>query len=254
MDIETRRAELIEILRRDGKVSVEALAEQLSASRETIRRDLTKLSRAGRVLKVHGGATMPRVMGEGPFHQRLSENAAAKLKIARCAARLFQPGETLFVDTGTTTLVFADVLARVSGLTVVTNSTEIARLIASAKTDSRAFLLGGYFSPGNSQTVGSMTTEHVRAFRAHHTVLTVGALDGQSGAMDFNIEEAQIARAMVERSERVTVLADGSKFGALASFEVCPLDRIDRLISEIMPPEDIRGPITQAGGQVILAG
>lgn len=252
MKPQERQEKLVEIVRRQGKASVDDLARQLDTSRETIRRDLTQLSDAGKILKVHGGAQVPQTLGEGSFKQRLSENVDAKMTIAKRAAPLFKPGETLFVDTGSTTHLFAEALASISGLTVVTNSTEIARTITQASNGSRAFLLGGEFSLDNSQTVGSMAIAQIRSFRAHHVVLTVGAIDARSGAMDYNIEEAQIARAMIEQSETVTVLADGSKFGALASFEVCPLSRIDRLITETPPPAGIRHAFEEAGGQLIL--
>lgn len=252
MKLELRQTKLIEIVRRKEKVSVDELANLLGASRETIRRDLTQLSEIGKILKVHGGARMPRVMGEGPFKQRLSENVDAKMKIAKAAASLVEPGETLFIDTGSTTLLFVEAIAAIPHLTIVTNSTEIARTIATANTSSRAFLLGGEFSADNSQTVGTMATTHIRSFRAHHAFLTIGALDARSGAMDFNIEEAQIARAMIEQSETITVLADSSKLGGLASFEVCPLAAIDRLVTDLAPPPDILEAFEADDGKIVL--
>lgn len=255
MTIRKRQAKLVEIVRRQEKVSVEELATILNASRETIRRDLTQLSEIGKILKVHGGARMPRVLGEGSFKQRQSEHVDAKLEIAQLAAPLFHPGETLFVDTGSTTLFFAEAIANanVKGLTVITNSTEIARTFSTANSPSRTFLLGGEFSANNSQTIGAMTTTQIRSFRAHHAILTIGALDARSGAMDYDIDEAQIARAMVDQSESVTVLADSSKLGALASFEVCPLTSIDRLITDKAPPDSILEELETAGIKVVFA-
>ncbi len=252
MKIKERQSKLVEIVRRREKTSVDELAALLDASRETIRRDLTQLSELGKIQKVHGGARMPRVMGEEPFKQRLSENVDAKMAIASVAASLVAPGETLFIDTGSTTLLFAEELAKVPDLTIITNSTEIARTIATASNASRVFLLGGEFRTDNSQTVGTMAAAHIRSFRAHHAILTVGAMDARSGAMDFNIEEAQIARAMIDQSETVTVLIDSSKFGKLASFEVCSLAGIDRLVSDTPPPAEIRDAIEAAGGKVFL--
>jgi DeoR family glycerol-3-phosphate regulon repressor len=254
MTIKKRRSKLIEIVRRREKVSVEELATMLEASRETIRRDLTHLSEIGKILKVHGGARMPHVMGEGSFKQRQSESIDAKMKIAQLAARLFHPGETLFVDTGSTTLFFAEAIANTNAkdLTFITNSTEIARTFATGDSANRTFLLGGEFSADNSQTIGAVATKQIRSFRAHHAILTIGALDARSGAMDYNIDEAQIARAMVEQSESVTVLVDSSKLGALASFEVCPLITIDRLVTDKAPPEGILKELQTAGINVIF--
>ena len=247
MNIRERHARLVEIVWQEEKASVEMLAERLGASRETIRRDLTQLAKLGKVQKVHGGAVKPVVLGEPGFRQRLAENAPAKMAIARAAAALFRPGEALFVDTGSTTLFFAEEIARRGGLTIITNSTEIARVIDKAGNGHKVFLLGGEYSADNSQTVGTMVAEQIRAFRAHHAVLTVGAIDSRSGAMDYNIAEAQVARAMIAQSEKLTILADHSKFGALATFEVCPLARIDTLVCEGPVPAEIREALEAEG-------
>lgn len=253
MKIKERQAKLIEIVRREGKASVEILADQLGASRETIRRDLTQLSDDGKILKVHGGARMPRVLGEGPFKQRLSENVDAKMKIAAAATAFVESGETVFIDTGSTTLIFAEALAKKPGMTVITNSTEVARTITLAGKEGRAFLLGGEYSPDNSQTIGTIAATQIRSFRAHHAILTIGAIDARSGAMDYNIEEAQVARAMIEQSETITVLVDSTKFDALGSFEVCPLETIDRLVTDAVPPSELREALEKNGVSVIIA-
>ena len=266
MDRASRQAKLVEIVRAREKASVGALAEALGASKETIRRDLTGLARAGTIQKVHGGAIIARHAGEGAFAQRLSQNVDAKTRIAKLAAALVRPGETLFVDTGSTTLLFAEALAAagVPGLTIVTNATEIARTMARPPVTppasgpagspgaARVFLLGGAYGLDNSQTLGAMALAQIAGFRAHHAFLTIGALDLKSGAMDFNIDEAAVARAMIGQSERVTLLADGSKLGALASFPICPPGRIDRLVTDRAPAAGLLEGLRGLGCEVIF--
>ncbi len=253
LKVSKRQAKLVEIVRKNEKVSVEDLAASLDASRETIRRDLTELGKTGKIQKVHGGATMPKVFGEGSFQERLSMNVGAKVAIARKAAEFVQPHETLFINTGSTTYYLAEALAQKSSLTIVTNSAENARLVSSPKSGNHTFLLGGEYIAGNRQTLGSMVTAQVGAFRAHHCVLTIGALDCQSGLMEFGPEEAELATAMADQAEALTVLADRSKFNALASFRVCPLGRITRLICDTLPSRDITDEIRDHGGKIILA-
>ncbi len=253
MKVQRRHTHLLEIIRKSEKVSVEDLAASLNTSRETIRRDLTELAKSGKIQKIHGGATLPRTYGEGPFQQRMSENVEGKMRIARTAAGLFLSGETLFIDTGSTTLYFAEEIAKSSGLTVITNSTEIARTISLGNSNTRTYLLGGEYHPDNRQTVGAVVTEQIRSFRAHHAVLTIGALDGRTGAMNYSIEEAQVARAMIEQSKSLTILVDQSKFNALASFEVCPLARIDRLVCDAPPPYALTAKLKAAGTDVFVS-
>ena len=117
-----RQAHIVELLARRGRASVEELAATLAASRETIRRDLATLDGRGLARRVHGGAVLREEGGaplEGPFARRRLENVEAKRAVAHAAAATLRPGDSLFVDTGTTTLHFADELARVEGLTVV---------------------------------------------------------------------------------------------------------------------------------------
>ena len=261
MKIKHRQQKIVEITRKQKRVTVEELAALLNISRETIRRDLTDLAKYGKIQKIHGGATLPRVFGEGSFQQRMSDNAEAKTRIAQAAVSLFEEGETLFIDTGSTTLYLAEKLSEVSGLTIITNSAEIAKVASSDpanvkmvdNTNNRVFLLGGEFSLDNRQTIGTMVTSQIRLFRAHHAVLTIGALDGRTGAMDFNIDEAQVARAMIEQSQSVTILMDSSKFDQLASFEVCSLARIDRIVCDRAPPPSLAEAMKNAGINVIQA-
>lgn len=253
MRVQDRQSRIVAEIRAHEKATVEHLADLLGASRETIRRDLTELENQGKLQKFHGGAMLPRGFGEGAFQQRMGENVAAKVQIAKTAANLFKAGETLFVDTGSTTLYFAEQLAGVKGLNIITNSTDIAQVI-SARGKSYAYLLGGSFGYDNRQTVGSLTTAQVDGFRAHHVVLTVGGLDLVVGAADFDLEESQVAKAMIARAGSVTVLADHSKFGAMASFGVCSLDRINRLVCDMAPPADLAQALGAAGVEVVIAG
>jgi DeoR/GlpR family transcriptional regulator of sugar metabolism len=252
MKIKLRQAKILEIIRKNGLATVDELSALLDISNETIRRDLTTMASAGKIQKVHGGATLPQAFGEGSFKQRLSDNAEAKVQIAEAASKLFSTGETMFIDTGSTTLYFAEKLSEISDLTIVTNSTDVAGTISGSTEGNRTFLLGGEFSSDNRQTVGTMVAEQIRSFRAHHAVLTIGGLDERTGAMDYNIEEAQVARAMIERSESLTVLVDSSKFNSVASFEVCSLERIDRIVCDSPPPDALRDALIAAGVTIIL--
>lgn len=249
-----RRGEIVQIVQSAGRATVEDLAIRLGASRETIRRDLTDLARQGKVEKFHGGATIPSAGVEGPFRNRMTENAAAKVRIAAAAGALFSAGESLLVDTGSTTVFFAQILSNISGLTIVTNSAEIARIVSLGPAGNKVFLIGGEFSGDNRETVGRLAVSQIRSFRAHHVVLTIGALDARTGAMDFNIEEAQIARTMIEQAERVTILVDSTKFDRIASFEVCATDRIDTLVCDQKPQGQLLDALEAQGVHIVVAG
>ncbi len=253
MKVKLRQEKIVDYVRRNSSASVEELAELLTISRETIRRDLNELSQHGRIQKIHGGATIPHRLGEGTFGQRMSENAEAKMAIARAAVKLFKRGETLFIDTGATTLFFAEQLADHTDMTIATNSIEVAKTICAAENNNQVFLLGGKFALGNQQTVGEMVISQIANFRAHHAVLTIGAIDTHTGAMDFNSEESQVAKAMLKQSQNLTVLVDSSKFNQLASFKVCSMKAITSLVCEAAPPADLAKELSAAGVKVVIA-
>ena len=246
-----RQAKIVNIIRQRHRVTVNELAEVLNISRETIRRDLTELDRAGKVHKIYGGASLPITIGEGLFGDRMGDNVTAKVQVAAEAVKLVSPGETILIDTGSTTVYFAEKLVELSDLTVVTNSAEIARIISLSPMKPRVFLLGGQFNGDNRQTFGNFAISQVGLFRAHHAILTIGALDAKTGVMDFSIEEAQLAQAMIEQADSLTIIADGSKFERIASFKVCGLDQVTNLVCDQYPSEKIKAALLEAGVNII---
>src|SRR5262249_60877124 len=115
-----------------------------------------------------------------------------------------------FVDTGTTTLWFAEELASSTGLTVITNSAAIAAL-SSRGTSSSTFLIGGEYRADGTENLGPLAIEQIGHFHAIHAVLAVGSIE-TVGVLDFDGREADVARAMIAQARSVTVLAGASKF------------------------------------------
>ncbi len=180
----------------------------------------------------------------------MTEGREAKARIAERLAGVVKPGDTLFVDTGSTTLAAAAVLARIGGLTVITNSCRIASEIGE---QADVYLLGGLFRQDNLQTVGPQAIEQVGRFRADYALLTVGGLDAEAGITDFNPQEAEVARAMLAHARQLIVVADASKLGRQAPFRVCDLERIDLLITDTVPPTALKVALGRAGATVISA-
>lgn len=246
-----RHQRILELLRLREHASVAELAEQFATSHETIRRDIATLVRRGVANKYHGGVSLP-VSGEreNAFQTRMHEHAREKRAIAGRAAGLFAPGDSLLIDTGTTTLFFARALAGLSQLTVITNSLLIAQALGDS--DNRVFVIGGEYRPDAEENLGALALEQVARFNAEHAVITIGALD-TDGAMDFSIEEAEVARAMVSQARQITVVADSSKLGRRALFQVFPLERIDRLVVDRAPAGALKDALERARVQVCVA-
>lgn len=245
-----RQAEISDLVLKRGEVSVEALAEKFDTSAETIRRDLTALAEAGQVRKVHGGARPVSLLVEGEFETRLRRNALAKRVIADKTASLVAPNSTLFLDTGSTTLICAEALARIKKLIIITNSTRIAATFAKGSGGAEVYLLGGRYRADNAQTVGVSSICDVARYRADTAILTIGALDS-GGAMDFSDHEAEVARAMIKSAAQVILVVDHSKFDRAASFCVCTLDEIDQLVVDKLPGASLSRALDHANVEVI---
>ncbi|MGY2224464.1 DeoR/GlpR family DNA-binding transcription regulator [Pseudomonas gingeri] len=243
-----RRQHILELLRQRERISVDELARTLHTSQETIRRDLTELAENGQVTKFHGGASLPPSgEHENAFQTRMNEFSQEKRAVARYAAGLYAPGDSILIDTGTTTLFFARELARLNRITVITNSLLIAE--AMGVSGNRVFMIGGEFRPESNQNSGSLALEQIARFNTEHAVVTIGALSAD-GAFDFSIEEAEIARAMIARARYLTVIADSSKLGRRALFQVFPLERIDRLIIDRKPVGELGEALARAQVEV----
>ena len=247
-----RQASIVDLLRKEGRASVDALADQLSASRETIRRDLTELAGRNRIRKFHGGAMIPELNSEDAFSVRMKDQLREKRAVGRAAAKLFGPNDSILIDAGTTTLIFAEELARQSGLTIVTNCLAIAQVIAQGPGDHRTFLIGGEYQQEVGETLGSLAVAQITKFNAVDAVITIGGLV-TTGAYDFLLEETEVARAMIAQARRLTIIADGSKLDRSALFEVCKIEDIDRLVVDRPPDGALHAALVGAGVEIIVA-
>jgi DeoR family glycerol-3-phosphate regulon repressor len=249
-----RHNEIVRLVHKAAQITVDELAARLAVSRETIRRDLANLDAVGRLRKYHGGARARTSAGaepsaEGPFTLRMGENIAAKRLVAHRAAALLTPGDSVFIDTGTTTLLLAEALVDAPSLVVITNSWRIAATMA-ANGNHEVFLIGGEFGSDAGETLGQFAVEQIKKFKAKHAFLTIGAIDAAT-AMDFDAHESEIAHAMIDRVESVTVLADSSKFEKRGIFEIARWEDINRLVSDQRPPLALENAIKAAGTEII---
>lgn len=241
-----RQSDILRMVRDRGTLTVAELAAALSVSQETVRRDVRPLALAGEVVKLHGAVALPHDVGEAPFERRLRENAEAKRAIARHAARLIGDGDSLMLDTGTTTSIFARELLRKRDLTVVTNSSDIARTLATVN-GNRVYMAGGELNGDNGAAFGASTVHFASTFRVRHAFISISAIDSRSGPTDNYLAEAEFARMVLSCGERRYILTDSSKFGRTALIKVCAFSDVDAIVSEAPPPPDLAAVLDAAG-------
>jgi len=229
-----RQATILHLLRDRGTAEVTALAEELAVSTETIRRDLRQLVERREVVKRHGSVALPFDLTEAPFERRMREHVEAKRAIARRAARLIEDGDSLMLDAGSTTSIFARELLKKSNLLVVTNSSDIARTLAGAN-GNKVFMAGGELNGDNGAAFGPTAIAFVAGFRVRHALISIAGLEADFGASDAHYAEAEFARTVLSRAEHRTILSDSSKFDRASLAQVGGFDQINRLVCDAMP-------------------
>jgi DeoR family glycerol-3-phosphate regulon repressor len=247
-----RQAAILRNLDLHGSCTVAGLAAQFEVADETIRRDIKVMANKGLVERVHGGAVLPDLFREPDFQKRLNRNAEAKKAIARAAATQIRDGDSLMLDTGSTTAYLARALTQRSDLMVVTNCAEIARTLA-ANGRNKVYLAGGEFRADDAASFGPAATRFVERFRVRHAVLSIGAIAAEDGFMDFHLNEAEFSRAVIARASRVMVVADHTKFAAQAPVQVCGFAEVGALITDRPPPPDAAQRLDEAGVTVTIA-
>ena len=225
-----RRNIILEKLKASGQVFVNELAEEFDVSQETIRRDLNKLEDLRHIKKIHGGAVSAQFGFELEFNQRAKLAEDDKKNIAAAAAKLIKPGDSLFIDFGTTTLEFARLICSIPQLTVFTNSPVIANLFHENSTTD-LILIGGQFGISKMECVGPVTLQAITSFYADYAFIGAGAVSPEAGVMDQDINEAAVARQMIKHSNNAIVLADGHKLGSQATAHVAHWKEISCLVT-----------------------
>jgi DeoR family transcriptional regulator, glycerol-3-phosphate regulon repressor len=252
LKVRQRQAQIIATLRQHGSLSVAELASLLDVSNETIRRDAVPLQSNGEILKLHGALALPHNMAEATFERRMRESAPAKMAIARAAAQMVHDGESLIVDTGTTTTFFARELRQRRNLTVITNSTEIARTLADVP-GNKVYLAGGEMESDSGAAYGHTANEFVARFQVRHVFLSIGALDLSYGPMNAHVHEADFATAALRCANHRVILADSSKFAATAFINVCRFADIEVIVTERPPAPEFFATLNAANTKLLIA-
>lgn len=238
MRLNQRQRAIVDLVRDEDVTRVVELADRLGVSDETIRRDVRPLVEGGLLGRSHGAVELTGAAVEAPFSRRMRVNAAAKKALAASLAARVEDGQTVMIDTGSTTTYVAQALAARRRLTVITNSLEIARHLLD-RNETRVYLAGGELRADLAAAVGSEAEGFIRRFRADLAILSIGGVDARAGFTDFDLEEARIARAMIESCERTVIAVDSSKFGRRAPVSVCEAAEVSGVVTEAAPAAEL---------------
>ncbi|MEU9499606.1 DeoR/GlpR family DNA-binding transcription regulator [Streptomyces sp. NPDC048196] len=248
---EERRRRMRETVIARGFVRTADLAEEYGISLMTAHRDLDALQAQGWLRKVRGGATgLPSAQFHGSVAERMATMAHTKQQLARAAATLLVPGQTVLLDDSTTCLLLAHQVSEHTPLTVITNSLPAITTLAKEPGISLITLGGAYF-PAYDAFMGPYTADAVRAFRADLLFLSTTAVTN-GRCYHTSPETVQVKRAMMESAGRRILVADHTKFAKGGLYALAPLTDFDLLIvDDGLPTDEIRR-VRAAGTEVMV--
>lgn len=234
---EERRTRILELVHERKKLTVTELCDILGVSAATVRGDLRDLDRENLLVRTHGGVIeKSRTSFELASSKRSTVNLAAKQAIAKAAEQLVEDGDTIVLDTGTTTAELAKRLVAVQRLTVVTNDLKIARILEEVQ-GIELVLLGGTLRKGYHCTVGPDGLRMARDLRVDKAFMATNSLSPETGATTPDLQQAETKRAMIAIARKVILLCDSSKIGMESFARFADLGEIDMLVTEHLPDE-----------------
>ncbi|EIQ00682.1 transcriptional regulator of sugar metabolism [Opitutaceae bacterium TAV1] len=248
MFAQERHRILFDTLQKRSPLTVPELEKLLHASPATIRRDLTFLEKTGKIVRTHGGVLHPdHARGEVPFDRKSKAALNTKAALARAAAALVQPGETVFVDAGTTALETGRRLLAIGNLTIFTNSIPLLAEAARADTRSRVVALGGEVRAISQALTGGATLDWMDRLQVDIAFLGASGIDAAEGPSTTELSEAGVKGRMLTRAKRVVLLADASKWMQPAAIRYAGWAQIHDIVTDHVLTRTERGALAKSG-------
>lgn len=228
---EIRRKEILELLNAEGHATVNMLCERFKVSPATVRNDLNDLESRKQLKRTHGGAISMQTLPELTSREKAGLHAAQKKAIARKALEFVYPGQTIAIDTGTTTIELARQLTEICDVTVVTNDIKAAYFLEE-NSKLNIIFLGGIVRKGFHCTVGQTAIDQMSRLHIDTLFLATNAMDSEWGLSTPSIETADVKHSMIENAHRRVLLADSSKMNSKSLAKFAALKDIDILITD----------------------
>ncbi len=249
-----RRHRILDLLREHGRVTVEAMASRFATSAVTIRSDLAALEAAGALERTHGGALLSRDDDDRTLAVKRTLHHAEKVRIAKAAVGLVRDGETVILDSGTTTAEIAKQIRKLElrSINVITNALNIATLLSDLPFV-RLIMPGGILRPESNSLSGHMAEAALADLQADRLFLGADGLDPERGVMTPHLPEAQLNSKMIAISREVIAVADSSKLMRRNISLIARVDQLHMLITDSGANPDVVADLERRGVRVMLA-
>ena len=247
-----RRTKILELLDKQGQVAVVDLSKRFKTSEVTIRNDLKALHQRGLIRRAHGGAVKVTTVSMDPSLTVKAElHSDEKRRIGAAAAEMINDGDSIILDSGTTTHQIARQIKQKKDLKVITNGLNIAMELFGAD-DIQLIFLGGVIRQNSLSSVGHFAEDVLAQLSADKVFLAVDACDLEFGLSTPNVEESQVNQAMARIAREKILVADSSKFGKRSLSRIVPLSEIDVIITDRALPVEMQNELRARDLKLIL--
>lgn len=246
-----RKNEILETLQREQRVLVAELSQKYKVTEETIRRDLEKLEQEGFVKKTYGGAVLNKNTGiDLPLRIREKTNRKEKQVIASKVAELIEEGDSIMLDSSSTSLMIAQKLKKLKKLTVITNSVEVL-IELSGNEGIKVISTGGTLRDSSLSLIGKAAQEVLNQYNVDKAIISCKGVDMEKGITDSNEMEADVKVGMCSRAKQVILAVDSSKLGEVYFVRVNDMQKGDILVTDKLPDQTWHEYFDKVGVQVI---
>jgi len=235
-----RRSEMLEILNKQDNISVSDLSRMFGVSEVSIRNDLSHLELKGLLIRTRGGAIKKQPVNfDLSLNQRLKKFFKEKQKIGRKAVEYIREGDTIVMDSGSTTLKIAKNLDKFKQIKLITNSLPIAEVVADFE-GVEVIIPGGVMRPEMRSLVGPMAERNLQMYYCDIAFLAVDGIDCDYGISTPVVLEATFCKTMIDIAKKVIVVSDSSKFQRRSFVKIASMDEIDMVITDNAIPDNQR--------------
>lgn len=248
---EERRRQILQILEEEERVMTKDLYEKFNTTSVTIRKDLAVLEEKGKLKRTHGGAIKSKELFQGlAFSEKEKMFLDEKARIVKAAAEFIAPGDTIIIDSGSTTSLLVKEIKELSGVTVITNAINIAYDLS--KSDNEVILTGGQLKKNSLTLMGALADGVIKKISAARLFFGVDGVDFDAGLTTPNITEASTTRAMMSIVGEKILLVDSSKFGRRSLAVIAQVNEIDKIITTKSLHKDEIKQFEELGVEVII--
>ncbi|MGI9402641.1 MAG: DeoR/GlpR family DNA-binding transcription regulator [Rhizobiaceae bacterium] len=234
-----RHTEILKLVRRHGRVTVDDLVDRFSVSSQTIRKDLEALSRRNQIMRFHGGAMLPSGVVNLEYEKRRLLAHAEKDAIGKSVAGLIPDNSSIFLNVGTTTEAVGHHLRTHKNLMVIADNVNVANRLR-VNSGLEVIIAGGVVRSSDGAIIGEAAVDFVRQFKVDFAIIGVSAIDADGSLLDFDFRQVKVAQAIMASARNIVLAADSTKFERTASVRIAGIQEVDFFVTDYCSSKEVR--------------